>query len=181
MFKFFRVCSLTLMLGITTDLAAIALTTLVTTTITTTVTTIGAQAQPLKKSQKLAYKQVFDQRTRFADKHCVFHQKTVNGLKHDICRMEDLVMKVSLEGPPGDNGPVAYFYGGRLYAFRDTGNGQAWIFEKGRLVAEVEVGIEPSQSKVRTIFNQQERQSVTDRAITSTRNMLKVFGEELRL
>ncbi|NJM48365.1 MAG: hypothetical protein HC860_21125 [Alkalinema sp. RU_4_3] len=95
--------------------------------------------------------------------------------------MEDLIMKVELEGPPGDNGPTAYFYSGRLYAFRDTGDGQAVIFEKGRLVAQVEVGIDPARSKVRTVFNQEERKSVTDRAIQSTRSMLKVFGQKLEL
>jgi hypothetical protein len=140
-----------------------------------------AQAQTSTDRQKLEYKKVFDQRKRLADEHCVMHPKTLGELKYSICHMEDLVMKVELEGPAGENGPTAYFYSGRLYAFRDTGDGQAVIFDKGRLVAQVEVGTDPAQSKIRTVFNQEERKSVADRAIESTRSMLKVFGQKLEL
>jgi hypothetical protein len=139
-----------------------------------------ASARPLTDAQKLEYKTIFDQRSRYADEHCVMKPKRFEELQYEICRIEDTTMKVAIEGPPGDNGPTAYFYGSDWMAFRDTASGQAWIFEKGKLVAEVEVGMTATRSKLRTVFNADERRAYSDRALSSTRNMLKVFGEQFR-
>jgi hypothetical protein len=140
--------------------------------------TVGSSAiaPPIAQAEesKLTYKEQFDRRTKFADEGCVPKKKQFRGLEYQICHMEDVVMKVSMEGPPGDNGPTAYFYSGRLYAFRDTGH--------GKLLAEVEVGsVAPEYNKIKTQFSPRDRKETTDRAISSTRNMLKVFGKELRL
>ncbi len=140
----------------------------------------SASAKPITDEQKLAYKTIFDRRSQYADQNCVMNPKQFEGLQYEICRMEDVTMKVAMEGPPGDNGPVAYFYSGDWMAFRDTGSGQAWIFERGQLVAEVEVGVTATRSKLRTTFNADERRERTDRALSSTRHMLKVFGGQLR-
>ncbi len=139
----------------------------------------SAQASP----SPLSYKQTFDERTKLYDESCVVPEKRVyQGLKYELCRMEDLGTRVSIEGPEGDNGPTAYFYSGRLYAFRDTGLGEAWIFQKGKLMAEVEVGfVAPEAAVITTKFTATDRKQMTDRAISSTRKMLKVFGLELRL
>jgi hypothetical protein len=137
-----------------------------------------ASAKPLTDAQKLEYKTTFDQRAQYADENCVMQPKQFEGLQYEICRMEDVTMKVSLEGPPGDNGPVAYFYSSDWMAFRDTGSGQAWIFEQGKLVAEIEVGVTATRSKLRTTFNADERRARTERALSSTHNMLKVFGRK---
>jgi hypothetical protein len=148
--------------------------------------TVGsaAIAPPIAQAEesKLTYKEQFDRRIKFADEGCVPKKKQFRGLEYQICHMEDVVMKVSMEGPPGDNGPTAYFYSGRLYAFRDTGHGQASLFKDGKLLAEVEVGsVAPEYNKIKTQFSPRDRKETTDRAISSTRNMLKVFGKELRL
>jgi hypothetical protein len=141
-----------------------------------------ATPAPVSAKPKVDYKAEYDKITQFADEHCVYHQKKIQGLTYRICRMEDLPMQVSLDGPEGDNGPTAYFYGGRLYSFRETGHGEAWVFKDGKLMAEVEVGVvAPEYNKITTKFTAKERKAITDRAISSTRSMLKVFGVELRL
>jgi hypothetical protein len=143
----------------------------------------SVQAQAVTKTTlaakpKFTYKQEFDRYTSFVDENCVRPEKrTFDGLKYELCRMEDIHTRVSLEGPEGDNGPTAYFYGGKLFAFRDTGSGQAWMFKNGKLIAEVEVGsVAPEYNIIKTTFTPKERKSQTDWAIKSTRNMLKVFG-----
>jgi hypothetical protein len=140
-----------------------------------------AQAQTQK--QKSTYKEQFDQRIKFADEHCVMKKRKVKNLTYEICYIEDLVMKVVMEGPPwGGNGPTAYFYSGRLYAFQDTDVGQAQIFQDGKLIAQVEVGpMLPEYNKTTTKFTPKVRKELTDRAISSTRDMLKVFGEKIDL
>ncbi|MBD2413019.1 hypothetical protein FACHB389_02290 [Nostoc calcicola FACHB-389] len=140
------------------------------------------QAQVPAKA-KLTYKEKFDRHTSFVDENCVRPQKRrFENLKYELCLMEDIHTRVSIEGPEGDNGPTAYFYGGKLFAFRDTGSGQAWMFENGKLIAEVEVGvIDPKYNRITTQFSAQQRKEYTDWAMKSTRNMLKVFGYNLNL
>jgi hypothetical protein len=130
---------------------------------------------------KLNHKEEFDRHTNFVDENCVRPEKRMfRGLEYELCRMEDVLTRVSMQGPEGDNGPTAYFYGGKLFAFRDTGSGQAWMFKEGRLIAEVEVGsVAPEYNKITTRFSAKERKERTDWAMKSTRNMLKVFGSKL--
>jgi hypothetical protein len=141
-----------------------------------------AQAQ-LPQSSRPTAKQELDQRQKLYDESCVVPEKKIfQGLEYQLCRMEDSLTRVSIAGPAGENGPTAYFYSGRLYAFRDTGRGQAWIFQNGQLMAEVEVGVvAPEFNPITTKFTAQVRKQNTDRAISSTRNMLKVFGVPLQL
>lgn len=140
------------------------------------------QAQVPAKAQ-LTYKEKFDRHTSFVDENCVRPQKRrFKSLKYELCLMEDIHTRVSIEGPEGDNGPTAYFYGGKLFAFRDTGSGQAWMFEDGKLIAEVEVGdFAPEYNKITTQFSPKIRNEYTDWAIKSSRDMLKVFGYNLNL
>ncbi len=143
-----------------------------------------AQTPPSAIAQaKSNYQTEFDRRQQFIDQGCTgTFTKRVGGLTYQLCRMEDIVTRVSIEGPPGDNGPTAYFYGGKLYAFWDTASSQAWIFQKGKLMAEVEVApATPATSRIKTRFSPQERKEYTERALQSSRRMLKVFGETLRL
>jgi hypothetical protein len=144
----------------------------------------SAQTQPSAIAQaKPNYKTDFDRRQRLIDRSCNRPQtKRFEGLTYELCRMEDVLTRVSMEGPPGDNGPTAYFYGGKLYAFRDTGSGQAWIFQNGKLMAEIEIGtVAPAANLITTTFSPQERKKRTDWATQSSRRMLKVFGSTLRL
>jgi len=142
----------------------------------------STQAQ-VQAKPKLTYKEKFDRHTSFVDENCVRPQKRrFENLKYELCLMEDIHTRVSIEGPEGDNGPTAYFYGGKLFAFRDTGSGQAWMFENGKLIAEVEVGvIDPKYNRITTQFSPRQRKEYTDWAMESTRNMLKVFGYKLNL
>jgi hypothetical protein len=139
-------------------------------------------AQAQSSQSKAAYKERFDELTAYADENCVMQKRRVQNLTYEICRMEDVVMKVTMDGPEGDNGPTAYFDGGRLHSFRDTGLGEAWIFQDGKLMAEVEVGtVAPERNKITTKFSPAMRREITTRATSSTKGMLKVFGETLRL
>ncbi|BAZ37340.1 hypothetical protein NIES4101_32610 [Calothrix sp. NIES-4101] len=142
----------------------------------------STQAQVPAKA-KLTYKDKFDRYTIFIDKNCVRPEKRrFEGLEYQLCRMEDIHTRVSMEGAEGENGPTAYFYGGKLFAFRDTGNGQAWIFQNGKLIAEVEVGaVAPEYNKITTQFSPKIRKEYTDLSIQSTQNMLKVFGSNSNL
>ncbi|MBD2253589.1 hypothetical protein [Nostoc parmelioides] len=142
----------------------------------------STQAQVAAKA-KLTYKDEFDRHTSFVDENCVRPEKRrFEGLEYELCRLEDIPTRVSIEGPEGENGATAYFYGGKLFAFRDTGSGQAWMFQDGKLIAEVEVGVvAPEYNKITTQFSPKIRQEYTDRSIDSTRNMLKVFGFNFNL
>jgi hypothetical protein len=142
-------------------------------------------AQAQSSQSKAAYKERFDELTAFADENCAMQikkVKKVGSLNYRICRIKGVVMTVSLDGPEGDNGPTAYFKNGRLHSFRDTGLGEAWIFQDGKLMAEVEVGtVAPERNKITTKFSPAMRREITTRATSSTKGMLKVFGETLRL
>ncbi len=142
----------------------------------------STQAQIPAKA-KLTYKEKFDRHTSFVDENCVRPQKRrLDSLKYELCLMEDIHTRVSIEGPEGDNGPTAYFYGGKLFAFRDTGSGQAWMFENGKLIAEVEVGsVAPEYNRITTQFSPKNRKEYTNWAMKSSRDMLKVFGYNLNL
>jgi hypothetical protein len=152
-----------------------ALTCAIATVAISTIATI--QPAHAQSPQAKAYRKHYDKVTAFADKHCVMKKKKVQSLTYRICHIEDLVMKVAIDGPEGDNGPTAYFYSGRLLAFRDTGLGEAWMFQNGKLVAEVEVG--SATSKITTKFSPAMRREITTRATSSTKQMLQVFGETL--
>jgi len=142
----------------------------------------STQAQVPAKA-KLTYKEKFDRHTSFVDENCVRPEtRRFESLEYQLCRMEDIHTRVSMEGPEGENGPTAYFYGGKLFAFRDTGSGEAWMFQDGKLIAEVEVGaVAPEYNKITTQFSPKIRKEYTDRSIESTRNMLKVFGSNFNL
>jgi hypothetical protein len=143
-----------------------------------------AQAQPAKiqKSRQRTFKQQYDQHTGFLDKHCVWHEYQVGKRGYRICAMEDMIMAVAMDGPEGDNGPTAYFHGGKLFSFRDTGVGTAQMFDKrGRLLAEVEVGtVAPEYNKIKTQFTPAERKELTDRAMESSQHLLKVGQKWLK-
>jgi hypothetical protein len=64
----------------------------------------------------MTYQEQLNRRMQFTDHGCVLKRKHFQGLEYQGCWMEEVMMKVSVEGPPGDNGPVAYFYfySGRL-------------------------------------------------------------------
>jgi hypothetical protein len=143
---------------------------------------LSTQAQVPAKA-KLTYKEKFDRHTSFVDENCVRPEKRrFESLEYELCRMEDVHTRVSIEGPEGENGPTAYFYGGKLFAFRDTGSGQAWMFQDGKLIAEVEVGsVTPEYNKITTQFSPKRRKEYTDWAMKSTRNMLKVFSSNSNL
>jgi hypothetical protein len=144
-----------------------------------------AQAQMAQTQAATTYKEQYDEITAYADKNCAMQMKKVKKvgrLNYRICRIKGVVMTVSLDGPEGDNGPTAYFKNGRLYSFRDTGRGEAWVFQNGKLMAEVEVGVvAPDDNTITTDFSTTLRREITARATSSTRDMLKVFGAQLRL
>jgi hypothetical protein len=142
---------------------------------------VQAQISPKPASiakPKLTHKEKLDQYTSFVDENCVVPEKRMfEGLEYQLCRMEDVHTRVSMEGPEGENGPTAYFYGGKLFAFRDTGSGQSWMFQDRKLIAEVEVGtVAPEYNIITTKFSPKARKEYTDRAMKSAENMLKVFG-----
>ncbi|KAM3115676.1 hypothetical protein [Phormidesmis sp. 146-33] len=133
-------------------------------------------AHPTSATVK-THKETFDRYTRFIDEACKPQKRTFQGLKYQLCLIEDLSTRVSMQGPEGENGPTAYFYSGKLFAFRDTGRGEAQMFKDGRLIAEVEVGkVAPGYNKITTKFSPADRKALTDRALSSSQNMLKVFG-----
>ncbi len=126
------------------------------------------------------YKEQFDRITQSIDEDCVPQKKKSKGLEYQLCQMEDIPTRVSMEGPPGDNGPTAYFYSGKLFAFRGTGQGEALIFRDGKLVAEVQVGtVAANRNTIKTTFTPAERRQLTKGAHTSAKGMLQVFGRKL--
>ena len=123
----------------------------------------------------LGHKTKYDERTGYLDKNCKWNNYKHKGVNYRICSMEDILMSVSMDGPPetGDNGPTFYILGNNSFSFRDTGIGTAVIIENGRLVAEVEVG----RSYVNTIttrFTPQQRKELTDRALSSKKHLESV-------
>jgi hypothetical protein len=122
-------------------------------------------------------KERFDRITSYINEGCVPQKKTFQNLEYQLCQMEDIPTRVTMQGPPGDNGPTAYFYGGKLFAFRETGQGEAQIFEDGKLVAQIQVGtVAPDYNTIKTTFSTAERKQLTERAKTSSTAMLRVFG-----
>lgn len=129
----------------------------------------SAQAQsssPAARASKLTAKQQFDRHVNFLDTNCVWHEYQFEQMGYKVCVMQEIVMAVAMDGPEGENGPTAYYKGGKLFAFRDTGAGTATMFdEKGRLLAEVEVGVvAPQFNKIKTKFTPVERREYTERA-----------------
>ena len=128
------------------------------------------------------YQTNFDRRMSFYKKYCKWNTYKHEGLKYRICAMEDIIMVVEMEGPPGDNGPAFYRYnygGSNTFAFRDTGSGTAVIIEEGRLVAEVEIG-RSAQTKVITRFTPEKRKRLTDRAVSSQKGLETVAAKVRR-
>ena len=118
----------------------------------------------------LGYKTKFDERTSYVDKNCKWHNYKQGRSNYRICVMEDQLMSVSMDGPEGDNGPTFYTLGSNSFAFRDTGLGTAVIIENGRLVAEVEVG-RSALNTITTRFTPEQRKSLTDRALSSKKQL----------
>ena len=130
----------------------------------------------------LRYKTEFDRRTNYLDKNCVWNNYQQEGLNYRICAMQDIIMSVAMDGPEGDNGPTfyRYNYGGiNTFAFRDTGAGTAVIIERGRLVAEVEVGYS-AKNTITTRFKAEQRKSLTDRALSSQKDLEAVGNKWLK-
>ena len=130
----------------------------------------------------LGHKTKYDERTSYLDQNCKWHNYKSKRLNYRICAMEDIIMSVSMEGPEGDNGPSfhRYNYGGvDTFSFRDTGQGTAVIIERGRLVAEVDVG-QSALNTVTTRFTPEQRKRLTDRALSSKKQLEAVGYEWLK-
>ena len=56
----------------------------------------------------LGHKTKYDERTGYLDKNCKWNNYKHKGVNYRICSMEDILMSISMDGPPGtgDTGQI---------------------------------------------------------------------------
>jgi outer membrane lipoprotein-sorting protein len=101
-------------------------------------------------------------------------RRKYKGLSYELCVLKGNKAIVSMEGPPGDAGPMLYWEGGKPKIVADTTHTSIWFIDNGDLTAEVIYS--PPNDKLKTSFTAKERKEMLDRTTFLSKLMQKATG-----
>jgi hypothetical protein len=139
--------------------------------LTTTIGTSPSQSQDLA-TYKARYQSIVT--TINDSRKCQsLKQRKYQGLQYELCTIKGKKLRVTMEGPPGDAGPMVYWENGQPKIVADTAHTVVWFLEGGELVAQINLF---GQESLKDTFTAKERKEAIDRCMYLAKLMLKATG-----